>query len=158
MQFHGTDGKPKTLFQELRSKNLNSSNLVFAFCAQLIEALHYLHREVEILHNDITTTNIVVENDHIVLIDFGKAVKLSEAKMYHLGEIEKQEYVSKYPHLAPEVIYGQQRQSEYSDIYAVGLVFYKICDHSKISQALRISLQYLAGKCRAHQDQKAVRL
>ena len=24
----------------------------------------------------------VIENDHIVLIDFGKAVKISEAKMY----------------------------------------------------------------------------
>ena len=81
MQFHSPDGKQaRTLFQELRGKKLNSSNLVFAFCAQLMEAIHYLHHEKEILHNDITTTNIVIENDHIVLIDFGKAVKLSEQK------------------------------------------------------------------------------
>ena len=47
----------------------------------------------------------------LVLIDFGKAVKLSDAKMYHLGEIERQEYMSKYPHLAPEIVYGQKKQS-----------------------------------------------
>ena len=149
MQFHGTHGEPSTLFQELRFKKLKCSNLVFSFCAQLMEAIHYLHHDVEIFHNDITTTNILVENDHIILIDFGKAVKLSEVKMYHLGEVEKEEYISKYPHLAPEVVYGQQKQSVYSDIYATGHVFYKISDHSQISQALKISLRNLAGKCRA---------
>lgn len=151
MQFHATDGSPRTLFHELRSKNLTSSELVLAFCAQLIEAVHYLHHEVEILHNDITTTNIVVENEHIVLIDFGKATKLLEARLYHLGETEKQEYIAKYPHLAPEVVYGQQRQSMYSDMYSVGLVLHQICDYSSISRLMRTSLQRLAEKCRSHE-------
>lgn len=88
MQFHGTDGKSGTLFQELHDKKKidssscgDSSNRMLAFCAQIVEAVHYLHHEVEILHNDITTTNIVLDNDHIVLIDFGKATKISEAKL-----------------------------------------------------------------------------
>lgn len=97
MQFHGSDGKATTLFQELRDKKLNCSESAFSFCAQLMEAVQYLHHEVEILHNDITTNNIVIEKDHIVLIDFSKATKLSEAKHYQLGETEKQEYIAKYP-------------------------------------------------------------
>ena len=111
MKYHETNGKSTTLFQEIRSKKLNSSDLEFGFCVQLMEALHYLHSEVEILHNDITTNSIVIEEDHIILIDFGKATKFSEARRYNLGETEKQEYLTKYPHLAPEVVYGQQRQS-----------------------------------------------
>ena len=116
MQFHATDGQSRTLFQELRAKKSNSSHLI-AFCAQLVEAVHYLHHEVEILHNDITTTNVVLDNDHIVLIDFGKATKVSEAKLYHLAEAEKP---TKYPHMV------QQMQSIYIDMYAVGLVLYNI--------------------------------
>lgn len=158
MQFHGTDGKSGTLFQELRDKKKidssscgDSSNHMLAFCAQIVEAVHYLHHEVEILHNDITTTNIVLDNDHIVLIDFGKATKISEAKLYHLAESEKLEYVTKYPHMAPEVIYGRQRQSMYSDMYAVGLVLYHVCDHGNISQLMKKSLKCLAEKCRSAQ-------
>ena len=152
MQFHETDGKSVTLFQELRVKKADYgdfSERIFAFCAQLVEAVHYLHHEVEILHNDISTTNIVLDNNHIVLIDFGKATKISEAKLYQLSESEKLEYMAKYPHMAPEVIYGRQRQSIYSDIYAVGLVFYHVCDHSSISQEMRKSLKSLAEKCRS---------
>ena len=54
MQSHTTNCKSITLFQELHYKKLHSTDLVFRFCAQLMEALHYLHSEVEILHNDIT--------------------------------------------------------------------------------------------------------
>ena len=151
MKYHETNGKSTTLFQEIRSKKLNSSDLVFGFCVQLMEALHYLHSEVEILHNDITTNNIVIEEDHIILIDFGKATKFSEARRYNLGETEKQELLTKYPHLAPEVVYGQQRQSVYSDVYAAGLILYHICDHCIISQPLKQSLKLLAERCRAPQ-------
>jgi serine/threonine protein kinase len=63
----------------------------------------------------------VVENEHVVLMDFGKAVKLSEAKMYHLGEIERQEYISKYPHLAPEVVYGQKKTNQYTVIFMLSI-------------------------------------
>ena len=157
MQFHATDDKSGTLFQELRDKKsdssgrVDSSNRILAFCVQLVEAVHYLHHEVEILHNDITTTNIVLDNDHVVLIDFGKATKISEAKLYHLAESEKVEYMTKYTHMAPEVVYGQQRQSIYSDMHAVGLVLYHVCDHGNISQLMKKSLKCLAEKCRSVQ-------
>ena len=148
MQCHETDGKTTTLFKELRDKKLTSEP-VYAFCFQLMEAISYLHSDVEILHNDITATNIVIENDRIILIDFGKAAKISEAKHYHLGEAERQEHFAKYPHLAPEVIHGKQRQSIYSDMYSVGLVLYNVCDYSSISHLLRMSLKLLAARCRS---------
>jgi hypothetical protein len=52
---------------------------------------------------------------HIILIDFGKATILSQAKFYRLSAHKKQEYTIKYPHLAPEVIDGVRKQSIYSD-------------------------------------------
>lgn len=112
-------------------------------------AIHYLHNEVEILHNDVTLHNVVIDTDHIVLIDFGQATRLTQARLYYLGEMEKQDYLTKYPHIAPEVIYGQRRQSIYSDMYSVGYVLYCVCDHSNISVAAKKTLTVLAEKCKS---------
>jgi len=51
-------------------------------CAQISEAVRYLHFDVDILHNDIKPDNILlkrqkVEHYSAVLIDFGKATKFS---------------------------------------------------------------------------------
>lgn len=150
MQFHATDGvTSRTLFQELRDKSLDpSEQLLLGFCAQVVEAVQYLHDDVQILHNDITTSNIVIDGDHIVLIDFGKATEVLKAKFYSLGEAEKQEYVINYPHLAPEVIDGRKKQSVYSDMYSVGLIFYRVSDHRNVSPITKRSLTSLAEKCR----------
>lgn len=85
MQFHAIDELTSiTLYQQLCRKTLNlTTNWAWMFGAQLVEAVQYLHMEVDILHNDITYNNILITHDrdyHIVLIDFGKATKLSEAK------------------------------------------------------------------------------
>lgn len=92
---------------------------------------------------------IVIEDDHIVLIDFGKATKFQQATLYRLGEVEKQEYIVNYPHLAPEVIYGLQRQSVYSDMYSVGFVLHRVSNHSSLTGAAKMSVNNIAEKCRA---------
>ena len=87
------------------------------FLAQIVEAVHHLPADVGILHNEITTSNILIMNNdghHIIVIDFGKATKTANAKVYHLNLIEQQKYTVKYPHLAPEIISGRRKQSEYS--------------------------------------------
>ena len=106
MKFHAEDNNimSRTLFLELHEGKLKSEEHAFRFCTQVIEAVCYHHNEVEILHNDITVRNIVIDGDHIVLVDFGKATRFSQARMYRLTEAEKQEYTRKYPHLAPELI------------------------------------------------------
>ena len=59
-----------------------------------------------------------------MLIDFGKASKSTEGKYLSLTRVEKVEYLCKFPQIPPEVIEGNSRQSTYSDMYAVGGVFY----------------------------------
>ena len=148
MKFRAEDNNimSRTLFLELHEGKLKPEEHAFRFCTHVIEAVCYLHNEVEILHNDITVCNIVIDGDHIVLVDFGKATRFSQARMYCLTEAETQEYTRKYP---PELIYGQRKQSVHSDIYAVGFVLYQIANHCKIlSFATKKCLKLLAEKCR----------
>lgn len=46
-----------------------------------------------------------------------------------LDEEEKAQYLLKYPHIAPEIVYVEMRQSEWSDIYSAGRVMEVIADH-----------------------------
>ena len=72
-------------FNELESKTIKmmllnnslSSEIWLSLCAQLLEALAYLHEEVNILHNDIKLNNILIAKSggdtsqcQAVLIDF----------------------------------------------------------------------------------------
>lgn len=88
MQYHTVYGQDvSTLERELHK----GGTLWIILCAQLMEALHYLHEEVNILHNDIKGDNVLLasalkpEEDcqyQIVLIDFGKATKINQSKHY----------------------------------------------------------------------------
>ena len=49
----------------------------------------------------------------IVLVDFGKAC-LGEKLL--LNAVEQDEYFAKFPHIAPEVIKGESRQTTLSDV------------------------------------------
>ena len=69
------------------------------------------------------------------LIDFGKATKLSNAKLYTLSELDQADYMScpENFYLAPEVLSGESRQARYSDMFAIGGVFYKILDAKRLT-------------------------
>ena len=160
MQFHGlTTGHASptsvTVLQELNRKliGLSDTNWI-VIIGQLLEAVAYLHTKAEILHNDISCSNILLTNSvddtiseeyQIILIDFGKATKLTHSKQCHLSWKERREYTQKFPHLSPEVIEGDYRQSAYSDMYAVGGVIYKITDQK--CENHKRSLLNLAEKC-----------
>ena len=73
-------------------------------CAQILDAVNYLHSSADILHNDIkcdnivfwvpttattTTTTSTTHYFQILLINFGKAT----GKFYCLTELEKEEYI-----------------------------------------------------------------
>ena len=93
-------------------------------CAQLLEA-SYLHEEAHVFHNDLKVDNVLVarsvaltgENYQVVLIDFCKATRLSEAKHYNLSEFERREYIRKYSHIVPE---GELKRSTFSDMFSFG--------------------------------------
>ena len=164
MQFHGFHFNPLvpesiTVVHELNHNQvgLNDANWIIVI-AQLLEAVDYLHTKAEVLHNDITCRNVVLgnviekktasttENYQIVLVDFGKATKLTKGRMYHLNWQEKHEYRQKFPQLAPEVVEGDCRQCTHSDMYAVGGIVYQIADRK--CTAYRKTLWHIAENCR----------
>ena len=107
---------------------------------QLLDAVnYYLHDRAHLLHNDIKLDNVPIAEDvngdllgfHIVLIDFGKACELQAGRLYKFCEDEKREYLKKYPHIAPEVVHGEHKQSTYSDIYSVGKILTKLLDRDQ---------------------------
>ena len=63
---------------------------------------------------------------HVVLVDFGKATKKDDSKQYNLSDAEIIEYLKKYPHIAPELIEGEIKQSVYSDVYSIGKILFRI--------------------------------
>ena len=120
-------------------------------CSQLLEAVDYLHCEVQLLYNDIKEDNVLLTQDseqvcspttgrihtssssytpyHIVLTDFGKATRVIRGRQYNLSEQEKVQYLKQFPNFPPEVVYGNKKQTAMSDMYAVGVLFNKMLHH-----------------------------
>ena len=116
--------------------------------------MEYLHDSVKVLHNDIkpliaslqmedlslpdsfhrilpsTSYNRFLSGRHIVIVDFGKATTASAAKRYTLTEEERESYLRRYSHIAPEIVHGECKQSSSSDMFSVGRIFQSLLDHS----------------------------
>ena len=94
--------------------------------SQVFDAVKYLHREAEILHNDIKPNNIVVEHGRNasvlipILIDFGKACAIHDARV-----MSQERSLSKFPFMAPELNKGE-RQSTRSDIFSLGYTLRRV--------------------------------
>ena len=146
MQYHGFADKTMsvTLSDVLIDSTGLSHNMASMICAQLTEAVHYLQNNVNILRNDLKCNNVLICNGlatvedmsdayvQIVLIDFRKATCIDSGKTYRLNDVDKAEYLKRYPYIAPEVIKGISCQSKMSDIYSLGCIFHKICDHGRL--------------------------
>ena len=145
MQFHGVDHlEALTVAKELEThKYISAGSGWLILTAQLMEALRYLHQEVECLHNDIKCDNllITVTQDtlpssskvdlppfkyQLILIDFGKSTMIKEEYRLKLTEEAKMMYKSKHCHIASEVIDGITPYTTMSDIFAAGKVIQRI--------------------------------
>lgn len=84
--------------------------------AQLCRALDYLHAR-GIVHGDVKPGNILVERDHLVLLDFG----VSRA----LGASTDARVVGSPPYMSPELITGGAADGR-SDLYALGMTLYQL--------------------------------
>lgn len=68
-----------------------------------------------------------------MLVDFGKATFFSESKRYFLSSLEKQQYMRQYPHISPELIEGEMKQTVNSDIFSFGKLLFEMIDYNCIS-------------------------
>lgn len=70
----------------------------------------------------------------MVLIDFGKATGIQESKRYHLNDVEKIDYFRNFPHVAPEVVEGETKQTKCSDIYAFVVLLFRVVNQGVIDR------------------------
>ena len=131
---HGT---PCTIQKAIWEKKFQEGIIWIKLTQQLLEALCYLHEKACIIHNDIKADNVLLTNSfaddssiQVVLIDFGKATNVNEGRKLELCKIQKEEYMQKCPHIAPEVIEGVMCESTFSDIYGIGGIFLSIYDRN----------------------------
>ena len=100
--------------------------------------MNYLHNRIDpILHNDIKEDNIVAELSlskmRSIIIDFGKACLIKDAKRYTLTASNKEIYKNRHPHIAPDLRDGQCKGS---DVFAFGRVIASINNKKLLLPAL----------------------
>ena len=68
LQFHGFIGSTQGQLSHTLHRKIEHCELDWiTVCAQILEAIDYLHSKAEVLHNDITTTNILRPSHYIAI-------------------------------------------------------------------------------------------
>ena len=137
-------------------KSLNAEQWLHII-SQFVSALCHLHRK-DILHNDIKNDNILIVNNagfySPILVDFGKACLISEAKIKNLTQEEQKRYRNEHCHISPEVVNGTQRPSIRSDVFSVGVVLgkcYHYCKHKAVKEIAKRCLCDFSTRCSSAQ-------
>ena len=110
---------PQTLLEAGRDLDLEQQ---IGLLLQMLQALMYLHRR-GVIHRDIKPSNVMVDTDHVKLLDFG----ISESQAKTVANITggSQGVTGTVPYLAPELLHGHPA-SEASDLYAAGIMAYEL--------------------------------
>lgn len=129
-------------------------NTLFPLCIYtyvgIANGISFIHAQ-RALHNDLKCDNIVL-SDHIpqgngkkqkvklwpTIIDFSKACPEEDGKKYHLLPNHREEYKSRYSHIAPDLIDGRVTQSVFSDVYSFGRVIHKMAALSDSAKTLAL--------------------
>lgn len=85
---------------------------------EIMMAIQYLHYN-KVIHRDIKTENILIDNDHIYLADFGTCCILSEFEYFGKTAIGTPYYIS------PEIIEGKEYTYQ-TDIYSLGCLLCEV--------------------------------
>ncbi|HUJ59197.1 MAG TPA: serine/threonine-protein kinase, partial [Kofleriaceae bacterium] len=102
--------------------------------AQVCEGIHYAHekrdlrgRPLEIVHRDITPSNVLISHDGAVKVcDFGVAKATNKSTETARGVLK-----GKYSYMSPEQCRGQALDRR-SDIFSLGIVLYELTTLTKL--------------------------
>ena len=109
---------------------------ILRWMSQLAEGIQFLHAK-DLVHRDIKTHNVLVENDQIKIADFGLAKAFRRADS--AASMTNYAYAQgTFEYMAPELFdppsFGLSRGSEYthkSDVYAFGVVLWECATRQK---------------------------
>jgi len=98
-----------------------SDNIIYSLILQLCDCIAFLHRHTPpIIHRDIKLSNIIVDNDyHLKLIDYDTIRELKTDIEHDTAFIGTRGY-------APPEQYGFYQTNEKTDIYAIGILIYRL--------------------------------
>ncbi|GAA5531261.1 protein kinase [Herpetosiphon gulosus] len=139
-------GSLQSYLQEIQ-RPLNQYQVV-GLIIQIANVLNYLHKNIGIVHRDITPKNILFRNPismwrytipEIVLIDFGCIETLNHK--YKLRSIP----FTTFPYGAPE-IEKNMNAHHMNDIYSLGIIFYELLAGFSINNKVILSLDQVNSK------------
>ncbi len=134
---HGEDLRKLLSTVSKQRKHLPLGN-VLAIISAAAAGLHYAHerrdnnkKRLEIVHRDVSPSNIVVGYDGSVkVLDFGIAKAAMRTAETRTGTLK-----GKVSYMSPEQCKGVQVVDRRSDVYSLGVVFYELATTSRLFKA-----------------------
>ena len=140
---HVVEGRSVTLTKAVAEGIITDVSECVRILKQIGETLLFLHVK-GYSHNDLKGNNVVLdsENHDPVLIDFGKSIQISQARLLK-PKVNIQEASKRYPHIAPELHRGD-RQSRARDEYSFRALIHRVLKDGKFDVP---AFKSVAKKC-----------
>ena len=117
----------------LRQLETFDNDLALQIIAELVNVIYYLHIDMEISHNDLKPSNILLDKDyHIKLIDFstskvkGKIFDKKKGDFVASEESVTKDIIGTAEFVSPEMVNQNITDYRTNDIWALGIIIYII--------------------------------